>query len=140
MATKKVTPSVLQQLRGLNRKVKQAHDTGAMGQLLAANQEFHFHIYALTESPVILPIIEGLWLRCGPTMYFALGSPGLWDSSSHMDILDALERHDEAGAEEAMARDIMKTGDELVRQVVNGSRTGPMATHALSSFIPKKRA
>ncbi len=47
-------------------------------------------------------------------MYFSLGSPGLWDSSSHIDILTALERRDPAEAEAAMARDIMKTGISLM--------------------------
>ena len=139
-ATPKVTATVLQQLGVLNQKIRQAHDAGAMGRLLAANQEFHFHLYSLTESTILLQIIEGLWLRSGPTMYFALGTPGLWDSSSHVDILDALRRGDAKQAEEAMARDIMKTGSELIHQVQNGVTTGPNATVLLSSFISRERA
>lgn len=127
LAATKMTDKDLKQLIEINQAVKDAHDTGAMGEVLKANQNFHFTLYRLTESTVLLPIIEGLWLRSGPTMYFSVSSPGLWDSSSHLDILTALERRDADASEAAMARDIMKTGAYLIQQSRNGVKTGPIA-------------
>jgi DNA-binding GntR family transcriptional regulator len=127
IAAEKITDEGLNKLHEINRAVKDAHAASVLEELLKANQRFHFAVYRLTMSTILLPIIEGLWLRCGPTMYFSLGSPGLWDSSSHIDILTALERRDPAGAEVAMARDIMKTGNFLIEQSRKGVRTGPIA-------------
>ncbi|MGV6876387.1 GntR family transcriptional regulator [Pseudochelatococcus sp. B33] len=133
IAAGKRTDEGLRQLVQMNQAVKNAHDEGAMGEVLKANQHFHFALYRLTCSTILLPIIEGLWLRSGPTMYFSLSSPGLWDSSSHLDILEALERRDPDAAEAAMARDIMKTGDYLIQQSRNGVRTGPIAELSFGS-------
>lgn len=127
IAAAKMTSQGMALLTKINKTVKTAHDRGEMGEVLKANQSFHFALYRLTESTILMPIIEGLWLRSGPTMYFSLSSPGLWDSSSHLDILTALELRDPAAAEKAMARDIMKTGSFLIQQAKSGIRSGPIA-------------
>jgi len=127
IAARKTTDEGVRQLEQINQSVKDAHDTGQMGEVLKANQRFHFALYRLSESSILLPMIEGLWLRSGPTMFFSLSSPGLWDSSSHLDILEALRRRDSKAAEEAMGRDIMKTGNFLIQQSKEGIRTGPIA-------------
>lgn len=132
IAAGKMTAERLKQLHTINETVKAAHDSGAMGEVLKANQNFHFTLYRMTGSTIMLPLIEGLWLRSGPTMYFSLSSPGLWDSSSHVDILTALENGDRAGSEAAMARDIMKTGNYLIQQSRSGVRTGPVAELSFS--------
>lgn len=127
LATHAAAAKDLDALHEINADVKKAHEGGRMGELLQANQRFHFHLYGLCRSTVLLPIIEGLWLRSGPTMYFTLSTPGLWDSSSHLDILDALTRADANAAEAAMARDIMKSGTVLIGQARDGVLTGPIA-------------
>ena len=38
-----------------------------------ANKEFHFTIYRAAEMPVLLEIIENMWLRIGPFLHFSLG-------------------------------------------------------------------
>jgi len=132
IAARKITDDGVRQLEQINQSVKEAHDTGKMGEVLKANQSFHFALYRTTASSVLLPMIEGLWLRCGPTMYFSLSSPGLWDSSSHVDILTALKRRDPKAAEDAMVRDIMKTGNYLIEQSKQGVKTGPIAELSFS--------
>lgn len=134
LATSVVDDKAIEKLEQLNRMVKAAHAASATGEMLQANQRFHFYLYRLTGSSVLLPIIEGLWLRVGPTMFFALSTPGLWDSSSHLEILDALKKRAPAKAEKAMARDIMKTGKVLVQQAREGMRTGPTAMLSLRHF------
>lgn len=134
IATSFVDAKTMDKLQRLNQAVKSAHDAGAMGELLEANQRFHFYLYRLTRSSILLPIIEGLWLRAGPTMYFSLSTPGLWDSTSHLDILSALKKKDPDKAEQALARDIMKTGEVLIKQARQGARMGPTATLSLRPF------
>ncbi|CAN7598139.1 GntR family transcriptional regulator [Aminobacter aminovorans] len=132
IATDRIGAAGLQSLRDINQTLKDAHVRGAMGDVLKANRNFHFTLYGLTESSILLPMIEGLWLRSGPTMYFSLNSPGLWDTSTHLEIIYALEKKDPDAAEAAMRRDIMKSGQELIDQAKSGVRTGPIAE--LSDF------
>lgn len=134
IAAKKITDEGLRTLHAINADVREAHDTEAMSEVLKANQRFHFSLYQMTSSSILLPIIEGLWLRSGPTMYFSLSTPGLWDSSSHTNILVALENRDPDAAEVAMGHDIMKAGDFLINQSRSGMKTGPMAE--LSQIYP----
>ncbi|MHA6731973.1 GntR family transcriptional regulator [Devosia sp. A369] len=114
-------------LHALNAVGRRAHEQGEMTEVLRANQQFHFTIYRQIGSDILLPLIEALWLRCGPTMYFSLNSPGLWNTASHVDILEALQNRDGASAEIAMARDVDKTGDYLIAQARAGSNSGPFA-------------
>lgn len=134
IATSFIDTKILDKLQRLNHEVRLAHDAAAMGELLEANQRFHFHLYRLTRSSILLPIIEGLWLRAGPTMYFSLSTPGLWDSTSHLDILSALKKKDPDEAEQALTRDIMKTGEVLIKLARQGARMGPTAKLSLRSF------
>src|SRR5690625_650163 len=127
IAASKVTNADIARLREINRGVKQAHKSEEIGELLRLNQQFHFALYGLINSVILMPIIEGLWLRCGPTMYFSLGSPGLWDSSSHVDIITGLERGDPDATETALTNDIMRTGNYLIRQSSLGISMGPTA-------------
>src|SRR5690606_10853120 len=113
IAAMNVTDAAVSELETINEKVRSAIRQGDLAEVLRANQEFHFAIYRLTRSDVLLPIIEGLWLRCGPTMCYSLGSPGLWDLSSHVAVLRALAQRNPAAAEVAMREDIAKTADYL---------------------------
>ncbi|MGQ7791350.1 GntR family transcriptional regulator [Faunimonas sp. B44] len=127
IASANVTDPWIDDLAAINERGRTAHETGNMAEVLRANQEFHFAIYRLTRSKILLPIIEGLWLRCGPTMYFSLGSPGLWDTSFHIEIMKAFRQADPQAAEAAMRRDIAKTGDFLVAQARSAATSGPLA-------------
>jgi DNA-binding GntR family transcriptional regulator len=127
LAVDNATPELWQAMEAFNVAGKIAHESGTMADVLKANQKFHFALYREAKSDILFPIIEGLWLRCGPTMYFSLHSPGLWDTSSHRDILDALQKKDGPAAEIAMQADIMKTGAYLIEQARKGSTSGPFA-------------
>lgn len=127
LASAHATPELIARLEESNAAVRAAHESGMMADVLKANQQFHFALYRSANSDILFPIIEALWLRCGPTMYFSLNSPGLWDTSSHVEILEALRRKDGAAAEAAMIKDIMKTGDYLIEQARNGRSSGPFA-------------
>ncbi|WP_332719879.1 GntR family transcriptional regulator [Pelagibacterium mangrovi] len=131
MATRLAATNVTQELIGdlqlINDAVKAAHERGQMAEVLSANQEFHFKLYRHAGSHILLPIIESLWLRCGPTMYFSLNAPSLWDTAAHIDIIAALQRNDSSRAQAAMIDDIMKTGRYLVEQAKSGVTSGPFA-------------
>jgi DNA-binding GntR family transcriptional regulator len=78
------------------------------------NQQFHFAIYSLARSWVLVPVIETLWLRAGPFMHLAQLSPGInWDGRHHNDLMLALSQRDAKAARRAIQRDINMAGQNL---------------------------
>lgn len=77
-------------------------------QYLAEHYRFHFEIYAICKMPIVQEIIEGVWLRCGPTLRLALPEyiPGLKRYEFHVAALDALRRRDAEQAAAAIRHDI----------------------------------
>jgi GntR family transcriptional regulator, colanic acid and biofilm gene transcriptional regulator len=85
-------------------------------RVLKYNSEFHFRIYRSAGLPVHLKIVEGLWLRIGPTlryMYPILNGGGE-DHGHHDDILDS-----------ARARD----GEQLKAAIISDLSTSEIALH-----------
>ena len=75
---------------------------------MKSNYKFHFYIYKLSKSPVLLHLIEILWLQYGPSMRFICSR---WGASSlaqdyHRAATSALERGDRAGFRDAIEADI----------------------------------
>lgn len=76
------------------------------------NHAFHDHIYKAAGSPVLLPMIESLWLQSGPYVHAAAF---LHDETRdpagthhHWQLIEALERRDGEGAVAALTRDITR--------------------------------
>jgi DNA-binding GntR family transcriptional regulator len=74
---------------------------------LQSNFRFHFEIYKLSGSSVLVEMIEVLWLRIGPALQRY--KPSLGDtriSTYHAGMLDALAANDPVAAEEALRNDL----------------------------------
>jgi DNA-binding GntR family transcriptional regulator len=86
-----------------------------------ANRAFHFTIYDAAGSPVLLGIVESLWLQVGP--YFdLLRASDNWRTANlqHRAMLDALTRRDPAAARAALDADIAGAAEILLR-LLDGS-------------------
>jgi DNA-binding GntR family transcriptional regulator len=83
------------------------------------NHAFHYYIYRAARSPVLIPIVESLWLQSGPYVQAAAilheelrDLPG---AHHHWALIKAMERGDQAGAIEALTDDVSRSFN-LVRQ------------------------
>ncbi|MGV6876378.1 GntR family transcriptional regulator [Pseudochelatococcus sp. B33] len=129
VACERVDDAMIRDLNTINEQLLAAHAQKDMAQVLIANKNFHFTIYRSANSDILMPLIESLWLRCGPTMYFSMNSPrNLWDTSTHLRMLEAFRANDATAAQEAMVEDIMKTGDYLIAEARIEPTTGPFAS------------
>lgn len=91
--------------------------SGASDGMLASNREFHFVIYEAAGNPVMVNLIENLWLRYGP--YVRLLSDRMTDrlrgdsggqySRHHVAIIAALAARNGPAAERALVSDIKAT-------------------------------
>ena len=67
LAAEKIAPRQLGTCRSLLKKLK-ALDAEHRGQFWTLNHKLHFAIYEAAQSPLLLSIIESLWLQIGPLL------------------------------------------------------------------------
>ncbi len=79
-------------------------------QSVAANHHFHFEIYRMSGSEVLIPLIESLWLQFGPYLHYArrvYGAPESPDALRHHGaMMAAFEARDADAAVRALEEDV----------------------------------
>ncbi len=83
---------------------------------LGKNRQFHFTLYSLAESPMLLEIIDRLWAHIGPYLYIQAHDPEDLSVAMkyHQAIFDALVQRDKKKVVEALRGD-METAAEIIR-------------------------
>lgn len=79
---------------------------------LEQNYRFHFTLYKQSASPVILPIVEGLWLQYGPYLKLMIAHAGSEigrGNDIHLAILDAVQKGDANAAADRIEQDIRRS-------------------------------
>jgi DNA-binding GntR family transcriptional regulator len=85
-----------------------ASENRPIAYTLQVNFRFHFELYKLSRSKVLVEMIEVLWLRIGPTLQRYMPSHGdMRISVYHNRMLEAVARNDPDAAEEALRDDLM---------------------------------
>lgn len=112
-ALRPVSTAFLDRLEDLQLQMAAAKDRRDYQAYMAGNEAFHFAIYRAAEMPILLGVIEGLWLRAGP--YLSLLLPQMRGMDLHHTIIEALRNGDGLNAREAMAKDIERASENLLR-------------------------
>lgn len=124
------TEKRIRQLTEVNRRHRAALDEGDVPETLEHNRAFHFLIYETAGNPVLLSLIENLWLRYGPYVRLLsdrmegehiVSRAGAY-SRHHDRLIEVLARHDGPAARAAMEEDIRTTQALMLRlQALSGS-------------------
>lgn len=131
-----VTPDLIDRLEKINDDLIEAIAKRDILTCLATNQKFHFTLYQAGQTEVLMPLIESLWLQCGPTMYFSLLSPSMpWDASAHTEILSALRAGKPALVQRALARDVRTTARNLLNGASDYRLSGPLAVPQVDAYF-----
>lgn len=89
---------------------------GGHDDYLALNRQFHFLIYRASRSPVLLPIIERLWLRAGPWLNIMRQGATLgMGLDHHAEVLAALHKGDGPAARRGIVADLSDAADIMLR-------------------------
>jgi DNA-binding GntR family transcriptional regulator len=73
------------------------------------NFQFHFEIYKLVKSKVLLDLVENLWMRIGPSMHLHVRGYDIQHvTETHRKIITALKRRDPAAARSALSDDLQE--------------------------------
>ncbi|MCC1493016.1 GntR family transcriptional regulator [Cognatishimia sp. F0-27] len=106
-AAQRVDAKTIAMLRSIDRALDDAIARGDVSGYLSANHQFHTSLNAVAEAPIITALVEGLWLRFGPSMRVICGQVGTRNlPDRHKDLLDAFETRDLEAAQEAMRADV----------------------------------
>lgn len=127
LAAQNASAAAIKKMHALNTAIKKAvHDQNAT-KAIQANYDFHFAIYGLAGSTILMRTIESLWLQSGP--YFRALIETLFESVNRAEtgkvaqvgveaalarndeIISALEAGDSAAAGRALANDIDRTAE-----------------------------
>jgi DNA-binding GntR family transcriptional regulator len=95
-------------LEKLNVQMAQALRSADTKGYLDANEAFHLILYRAAGSPLLLELIETVWLQVGPISNLLFGEALFADSlnDAHDDLLSAARARDAAGVRRAIERDL----------------------------------
>lgn len=120
-AARRATAVNLELIREINREYERllaSDDAEGPGNVLAVNFRFHFEIYKLSGSPLLVQMIETLWLRIGPSLNrFVVHYRHSDISNFHGQMLEALARQDPDGAEAALRSDLVIAARAVLPQL-----------------------
>lgn len=102
-AAKRAKASDIKRLKRINDEYRRAMPRDS----LRINFSLHFEIYCLAQMPILLELIENMWMRIGPVMHFHFSEyDQLEVTRNHAAIIEALERNDSIAARRALQRDL----------------------------------
>jgi DNA-binding GntR family transcriptional regulator len=92
----------------------------AAASFLAQNREFHFILYRGCKMPVLIAMIETLWLQIGPLLTFHQSNYAAQHSpvhTQHRRVLLALEEGNAAAVRAAIVADIGDAAQVIARHL-----------------------
>jgi DNA-binding GntR family transcriptional regulator len=115
-AAKTITKAQIEEASEFAGGMEDAFDSRDAEGTMHFNRKFHFSVYAGAHRPLLLKMIESLWLRVGPQLAFAIrhdihgGEVVRSPYHPHRQTLAALRARDARSASLAIAYDISRAG------------------------------
>jgi DNA-binding GntR family transcriptional regulator len=100
-------------------------ESSALRPDLERNYAFHFALYALSDSPVLVPLIEALWMQYGAYLNLVIREEQalqLEEHRHHHEIVDALRAGDADAAVAALTQDIERSFAVLAHRIEEAER------------------
>ncbi len=108
-AAERCTPEDIERLRATDARLDHAIARGDVRGYLEENHRFHAELNAIAAAPILTELVEGLWLRFGPSLRVVCGMFGTRNlPDRHKDLLEALAQGDAAAAADAMEGDVVQ--------------------------------
>ena len=118
-ALTRLTPEDVARLKEAHVKLIAAERGGDHRAALDANFDFHFGIYWKSGMPIVINLLETLWMQIGPLLndLYPHAPPIYIDRHQHETILEALERGDPYHLREGIKQDLLEGGRNLVNHL-----------------------
>lgn len=103
-------------LEKLLRRLEETEQNDDVQGFVKANYEFHLRIYQQSHSPVLIDIINTLWLRVSPHLYqLERKTQYKVSNNHHRNIVKAIQESDEATAMQELVLDISEAYEVLLQ-------------------------
>jgi DNA-binding GntR family transcriptional regulator len=117
LAAERITQGQLTACKALLKKLDSL-DEESPRQFWILNHKLHFAIYEAADSPLLLSIIEMLWLQIGPLLTRIAVTRAVKDAADpHALLIGALERHDSVAARAALERDLTQSTGRVLEEL-----------------------
>jgi DNA-binding GntR family transcriptional regulator len=107
MALEHITGPTVSKLEKIDLEIDASLGTGNAEAYMQLNHAFHFELYSASNSRILLPLADSLWLQFAPFMrmvYGRVGTSNLVDW--HKEAIRAIRGKDAEALREAIAADI----------------------------------
>jgi DNA-binding GntR family transcriptional regulator len=119
-AAARATAADVAALRRIHARLIGARARESYTEILLANQQFHLELCRCARMPVLLRLVEALWVQCGPLMHGMTRWPVAKPKPHpHVAVIEALRARDGARAREALRQDIMMSTEALRRYLTS---------------------
>jgi DNA-binding GntR family transcriptional regulator len=117
LAAEKISARQLANVKTIHKKLESLNHERS-GQFWTLNLKLHFAIYEIGASPLLLSMIESLWLQLGPLLARVPVSRALKDSADpHQLLVQALEQHDSIAARAALTADLTEATEQILKEL-----------------------
>ncbi len=113
--TYRMTAADISKMATLSEQMAQAIAEKNSKAYLEANEEFHVTLYRASASPLLMELIETVWLKVGPisNQLFEDARFALKLNDAHQDVMAALQQRDGAAVRRAIEQDMFYAGQYL---------------------------
>lgn len=115
LAASRVSDDEIAQLDSLNAQMAEALAQNKPVRYLDANEDFHLVLYRACGSPLLVELIETVWLQVGPisNLLFDDAAFAATLNDAHDGLMRRLKRHDAEGVRRAIERDLRHAARQL---------------------------
>ncbi|SFN99112.1 DNA-binding transcriptional regulator, GntR family [Cohaesibacter marisflavi] len=107
MALPNVTEAEIQRLITIDDAIDACLENGDVEGYMRGNHAFHFALYEMARSDVIIKLVENVWMQFGPFMRLVYGRHGTANLiDQHKQAIDALQQGDSAALRTAISEDV----------------------------------
>lgn len=119
-AAKRATEADADALQQVHDRLVDARARESYPDILLANQQFHLILCRAARMPVLLRLVETLWLQCGPLMNGMTRWPATTpEEHPHVTVIHALRARDASRARRAIEEDIFMATAALRRYLTS---------------------
>jgi len=124
LAATNATPDDVDAIARLQADFEAAEHAHATNESIRINREFHFAVYGLSVMPMLIAHIESLWISMGPILnvFYNEVANDYVGAEEHLHLIDALRAKDARKARAAIAADIRRGGEALLKYLTGRPR------------------
>lgn len=117
-ACRKATTADISALEEADTHLDEAIRRGNVHDYLVQNHHFHARLNHVADAPILAGIVEGLWLRFGPSLRVVCGQFGTRNlPDMHKDLIGAMKARDADTAAAAMVGDLNQGMDMIAQSL-----------------------